>query len=179
MIFAGLLAACASRLELDPLPEVIRGIWNITRVNIISDGLPNPDVENYSVQFEPCTDPQTYSASLVHFLPDRRQEEQHRLRLAINSTTEAFSLDIDSFTLSSAFTTSMGGTRHFYGALSDPDVTFSFVSFTESNAELTLFHRSEDQMVVYRCKKMYKRNAGPSLLNAILAIGQRMIIRIG
>jgi uncharacterized iron-regulated membrane protein len=178
MIVTGLLAACSCRLELDSLPDVIQGIWNITRVNITGDGLSNPDVENYSVQFEPSIDPETYSATLIHFLPSKRQEDQHRLRLAINSTTETFSLDIESFTLNSAFTVSMRGTRHFYGALLEPDVTFSFVCFTQNNAELTLFYRSEDQMIVYRCTKMYKRNVRQSLLGAILSIGQRMIFRI-
>jgi hypothetical protein len=110
---------------------VIQGIWNIT-----GDGLSNPDVENYSVHFEPSIDPETYSATLIHFLPSKRHEDQHRLRLAVNSTSETFSLD---FTLNSAFTTSMGGTRHFYGVLPEPDVTFSFVSFTKKQRRADAF----------------------------------------
>jgi hypothetical protein len=162
MLFLLVSHGCAL---LRPLPEIIKGVWDIKQISITAEGVPNPDVVHLSIVFiSPTND--LFTGILIG--------GTHRLFLNITlGRNDSVSLSVGpGLEIEAQIVTSPSDTRHIHRAVDH--FVFSLVIQSSWRAELTLVDRLLNTVTLYRCIKEHH----VSIFSRILSFLQTVIFRI-
>lgn len=152
-----LLGLTVANSKIQPLTDVIPGIWNITRVSVTKNGRENPDVMNFSIEFFAEELANMFTGSFMRLLPDKSWHREHEISIALGKNETMFDVAIDgSNVLSEEIDKSIDGIRNVHTALESSDKTIAFVLLSSYRAELTIFDRSSDEVILYRAMKQYE-----------------------
>jgi hypothetical protein len=140
-----------SQIADHPVDEVIPGVWTISRVNVTGDGLEVPECGSYRVdlRFFPETD---YFYGEIFDQSDGVMVNTVKIRTNVAKDQMNVTFE-DGLSVEMSLRTPLHRVKTIHGALTTPNIVYSFVLLSAWRAELTIFDRDLDQLVLYRCSK--------------------------
>ena len=163
---------------LQPLNEIILGMWNITRVEITRNGHENPDVVEYYTKFEYAGKSGSFTGEFTRVLADKSEQGEHLLWVYVSDNESNFEFRVDDErVVSSTLTKSIDGIMSVHGALASPDVTFSFVVLSSYRAELTVFNRETGEATTWRAMKEFESQKMSTFAKVCSYLATRSLFR--
>ena len=141
-----------------PIHDMLRGEWNVSKIEITKDGYENPDVKNFSFVLKDPIDNITYMTKITPYdLTSNAEFDPIELVLTVNPESENFKLSLNNLiSVENNITTSVDLIRRAVGAVNSPyDFSYSFVLLSSYRAELSIFNRTDPTVCIYRFWKKF------------------------
>ena len=150
-------------------PELIKGIWNCTRVEVTSDGYENPDTFNFSVVFQEDSEG-LYLGSI-----DNTNE---KAVIKYDSKTNDISFKFREIFIQNKIVETENNVRNCHGAITNPNWSYSLVIMSSYRVEFTIFDRDNGKVIIYRMMKKFSSDKVTGFVKFATYLARKMIFKL-